>query len=155
MRRRLRLPVRSSWFHLASAGAGDCWQLSSALLWPGLVWCWRRCRQLCLICANRRRTFAATCRQHRWQRLLQSWPVVAVAIVYGNSLLLFVAARLYFYNCLFAFVYPNVKYPCVSECICASISSISTFSVVPFMKFWLLKSVSPLCWQLSIFRLSG
>lgn len=130
-----------------------CWQLSSAQLCSARLWCWRRCRQLCLICANRRRTFAATCRQHRWQRLLQSWPVVAVAaIVYGNLLLLFVAAaRLYFYNCLFAFVYANVKYPCVSQCICASISSISTFSVVPFMKFWLLKSLRPLCWQLSIF----
>lgn len=34
----------------------------------------RRCRQLCLICAKRRRTFAATCRQHRCQRLLQSAP---------------------------------------------------------------------------------
>lgn len=29
---------------------------------------------------------------------------VVVVIVYGNLLLLFVAARLYFYNCLFAFV---------------------------------------------------
>lgn len=39
-----------------------------------------------------------------------------VAIVYGNLPLLFVAARLYFYNCLFAFVWPNVKY--LYLCIC-------------------------------------
>lgn len=79
MRRRLWLPLselsvlRSQFAILRLEWGCVLWSLESGVQSPGnsvrssrfAGHCRRRCRQLCLICAKRRRTFAATCRQHR------------------------------------------------------------------------------------------
>lgn len=79
MRRRLWLPLselsvlRSQFAILRMEWGCVLWSLESGVQSPGnsvrssrfAGHCRRRCRQLCLICAKRRRTFAATCRQHR------------------------------------------------------------------------------------------
>lgn len=166
MRRRLWLPLselsvlRSQFAILRMEWGCVLWSLESGVQSPGnsvrssrfAGHCRRRCRQLCLICAKRRRTFAATCRQHRSVLpRLQScqlpsfppwllWLSMATCFYY---LLPLVCISIIAFLPLSSPTSSVSVYLCVSEYL-----SISTFSVVLLMKFIQLR-LAFACWAVN------